>query len=490
MTLEEIQKKYPAHGVEAPIHRGYDKDLFVVQYPGIYTEKAKEALDARIAENEKLLARGPVNTEYIKNDCIPEDYPGYFGKSTITEDYARYTISRFDPDNRIYTDEEYAKSLGYKGLPTYFHFAMFYLVQTIPMGMKDIFTPCNISHTLTSHQPICVGDTIYGFRDRQYYRELTPEAGSIYRTIAVTTDGSAYNQRGELVATFQYNILEHLKVFKDPDYRQGLEETIPPKHWDAPNWWKRPRHYYTDEDWDFIRDVWRKEPHRGGEPLFWEDVEVGTMLPWSLEGPVDDGGGDGCDEIPNGMGFGGTRTLKKEILDPEIFKTMVRNPYDGIWRLPRWNDSYPEPPAWINAIFHNRLRMPNDDPTSKPANRYHFINTFGTDLTFRHFHNWAGNHMKIRKLSWSIMSPESLEECGMPGLPEHPNYVRYHKLIPGGRPVTAHGLEGDIGIVKSYVREKYIEDGRGCLRLIWWIEDIEGNVWQEGEAVLELPRKK
>jgi acyl dehydratase len=488
MTLEEIRQRYPNHGIAKPIHRGYDDELFEIQYPGRYPPERQEALLRRIEEDEALISRGPVNTEYIKNDQIPENYPGYFGKSVVKEDFARYIIGRYDPDNRVYTDEAYARSLGYEGLPVYFTYAMFYLIQTVPPETKDIYTPCNISHTVTSHRPVYVGDTIYGFRDRQYSRDITPEDGSIYRTIAITTEGSAYNQRGELVATFVYHILEHTRIFKDAAYRQGLEGPYT-KGWDAPNWWKRPRHYYTDEDWDFIRSVWQRETKRGAEPLYWEDVKVGDMPAWTLDGPVDDGGGDGTDAEPNGLGFGGTRTLKKEILDPDIFKTMVRNPVDGIYRFPRWNDSYPEPPAWINALFQNRLCMPNDDPLSEPEPRYHFINIFGRDLHFRHLYNWAGDHVKIRKLSWSIMSPESLAECGMPGLPEHPDYVRYHKLAPMGRPVTAHGLEGDIALMKSYVQDKYIEDGKGCVRLIWWIEDIEGNVWQEGDSVVELPMR-
>lgn len=489
MTLEEIIAKYPDHGAPRPIPRNYDKDLFQIQFPGVYSPEAQAAVDTRNREDQALVDRGPVNLDYIKNDCIPAGYPGYYGKSTVKEDFARYCIARYDPDNRLYTDEEYAKSLGYEGLPVYFTYAMFYLIQTVPREVKDIFTPCNISHSVKSYRPVCVGDTIYGFRDRQYTKDITPEEGSIYRTLAITTEGSAYNQRGELVATFTYNILEHSKVFKDPSYKQGLEGAFY-KSWDAPNWWKRPRHYYTDEDWAFIKDVWSKEPHRGENPLHWEDVAVGDMVPWTLDGPYDDGGGDGTDAEPNGLGFGGTRTLKKEILDPEIFKTMVRNPYDGIYRLPHWNDCYPQPPAWIDALFNNTLHMPTDDPTAEPSFRWHYINIFGRDLHFRHLYNWAGDHMKIQKISWSIMSPESLQECDMPGLPEHPNYVRYHKFIPNGRPVTAHGLEGDVSLMKSCVQSKYIEDGKACVRLIWWIEDIEGNVWQEGESVIELPRKE
>lgn len=484
MTLEEIRSRYPAHGDPKPIPRHYDDALFETLYPGIYSHEAEAAVRARIGEDEALIARGAVDPAIIRENRIPEDYPGYYGKAEVTPAFARYAMERYDPDNRLYSDEGYAKELGYDGLPIYFTYAMFYLVQTPPREIKDIFTPCNISHSIRCFRPIYVGDTIYGFRDRQYTQDLTPEEGSTVRTLAVTTEASSYNQRGELVATYTYNILEHIRIFKDPSFRQGMDGPFV-KAWDSPNWWKRPRHVYTDQDWDFIRTVWKNEAHRGAEPFYWEDVKIGDRPPWTLEGPVDDAGGVFPEEDPNGLGYGGTRTLKREILTPETFRNMVRNPYDGVYRLARWNDSYPVPPLKDPG----ELRMENDDPASEPGHRYHFINIYGRDIHFRHIHNYFGDRAVIRELRWSIMSPEALEECEMPGRPEHPNYKRYHKLDPEGRPVTAHGLEGDIALTKSYVRRKYIEDGRGCVELIWSVEDIEGNVWQEGSTILELPRR-
>jgi hypothetical protein len=46
-----------------------------------------------------------------------------------------------------------------------------------------------------------------------------------------------------------------------------------------------------------------------------------------------------------------------------------------------------------------------------------------------------------------------------------------------------------MAIVYSYIEDKYVRDGEFFVELIWWVEDIEGNIWEEGGATVKLPSK-
>ena len=44
-------------------------------------------------------------------------------------------------------------------------------------------------------------------------------------------------------------------------------------------------HHYTEEDWEFISDMWDKEYIRGAVTLYWEDVQVGDHPTPICSGP-------------------------------------------------------------------------------------------------------------------------------------------------------------------------------------------------------------
>jgi hypothetical protein len=155
------------------------------------------------------------------------------------------------------------------------------------------------------------------------------------------TNGSVYNQNGEKVMDVKYSVQENIKIYKEglgpenPTFADFWEEwekepmeedSAPPAREAGP----APEiYYYTDADWETIKEIWSKEKRRGTEPLYWEDVNIGDQPAWTLEGPLDSGI---TVAVPWGMGLGGNRSLKKEIMDPEIFKTLVRDEKDGIYR--------------------------------------------------------------------------------------------------------------------------------------------------------------
>ena len=55
--------------------------------------------------------------------------------------------------------------------------------------------------------------------------------------------------------------------------------------------------------------------------------------------------------------------------------------------------------------------------------------------------------------------------------------------------ITTHGLTRDIAYVHSQVADKYVKNGKYIAKLIWWIDDINGGIWIEGSAEVELPHK-
>jgi hypothetical protein len=78
----------------------------------------------------------------------------------------------------------------------------------------------------------------------------------------------------------------------------------------------------------------------------------------------------------------------------------------------------------------------------------------------------------------------------VPDSPFSERYVqRVPKLAEANRVVNAHGLTNDMAIVYSYIEDKYVRDGEFFVELIWWVEDIEGNIWEEGGATVKLPSK-
>lgn len=99
-----------------------------------------------------------------------------------------------------------------------------------------------------------------------------------------------------------------------------------------------------------MKRIWKKEETRGAVPRYWEDVAIGDKPALTQEGPLIE-----CAlPAPFGHGIGGTRTMKKEILDEDIYKTMIKDKH-GICRLPNPADytrkfpTAPDPPLTLTT---------------------------------------------------------------------------------------------------------------------------------------------
>ena len=101
-----------------------------------------------------------------------------------------------------------------------------------------------------------------------------------------------------------------------------------------------------------------------------------------------------------------------------------------------------------------------------------------------------GDAAWLKTISWSIMDPRSHWDAGTPVVAD-PYAVRYVNRVPGMEDayVSVHGLTKDIALVKSTVTGKRVNNGKFEVELVWWIENIEGQIWEEGLAVIELPSR-
>lgn len=410
-----------------------------------------------------------------------DDRPGVqasrdeFGTHTppviVTEAASRKYSDVYDPDNPLYRDAEYARKMGYENAITMpgFGYNDHRFMFKMPPEMRDTMVVSGLYHELTFHRPQYPGDRLISIRERQTYQDVTPKQGAHFHTFLLEDWGRVINQDGQLVMEVYDRVCESCASYiaPNPDGKPWMS---------AP--WKalRPAHFYTDQDWDYIKGLWQKEFRRGEEILYWEDVSVGDEPAWTVEGPIDR---SPQPEDHYGMGAKPARcSYRKEIMDPETAKTLVRSEKDGIYRAP--GDFGIDPPDPSDPF--PRSNDPNGD------NRDIFINFLGRDLVCRAIYNWMGDHGYLYRLCWGIMPYLPTLEADIPQLPDakHPlDQVPYMK----GRTATTHGMHQDLAICKLHVTKKFEEDGAHYAELVWWIEEITGQVWIEGTAQVRLPSK-
>ncbi len=398
-----------------------------------------------------------------------DDFGAHAKKLKVEKDRCLYYAGIYDPDNPVYSDQEYAERMGYQNIiamPGYGYNDHRFMFK-MPPEMRDVMVVGGLYHELTFHRPQYPGDTLISIRDRQTYQDITPERGAHFHTFLLEDWGRVINQNGELVMEVYDRVCESCGSYAKESDRKGKPE------WMTAPWQSmHPAHYYTDEDWVYIRELWSKEFRRGEDILYWEDVEIGDEPAWTVEGPVDRG--PSPDDY-YGMGANAGRfSYRREIMEPESFKKLVRSKKDGIYRAPEDTDFESAP--WGKPF------EPDGD------NRDTFINFLGRDLVCRGISNYMGDHGFIRKLCWGIMPylPTFEED-----IPRAPGTVQWLDLVPHmhGKEATTHPMQQDLAICKFYVYNKKVEDGLHLAELVWWIETITGDIWMDGSAQIVLPSK-
>jgi acyl dehydratase len=419
---------------------------------------------------------------------LPAGTPGVGPQLPVTRAMVQYCNAKYDPYNAVLCDPEVAQQYGFADIQPFGTFGAHddTFMGPYPFEARDTLLVSQLNHEVDIHRPVYPGDTLYLVMDRRTMTDRTPVEGSTYRTVSIATDGSVYNQRGEKVNTVVFRVCESVRSFKDGHRPADMafEDS-----WDAPEWTTRPAHVYTDADWELITRVWRAENPRRHEVLHWEDVAVGDRPPWTLDGPIDR---TVMPTDPYGMGTGGSRTLKEEILDPGVFSTMVRGE-DGVYRLPDPRGHIPVVPDGAVSPLARAMDPGQIDTRQihkEGADRSVLINFLARDVAIRHVNNWIGYAGRLVGIRWEIMSSRGHAAYGKP-VPAEAKNPRYLMLVPDLRDadITIHGLTGDVALVKSYVYDHYVRDGQFLVELAWWIENIENDIWAAGAATVALPSR-
>lgn len=434
-------------------------------YPRAFNQDDQKIIDEYMARLYAIRSGGPVDVQgmidgRVNADNDPRIRGDFLGDVTTIEHHqAENERLNYDPHNPLYSDDEYARKMGYAGkiyIPPTYDLSVNW--REMPPALRDNLVISGLNHHIEFYAPIYPGDTLYPITEYADARELTPEGGSEYRTFAISGGGSVYNQRGELVQKRYSVTKESLRRHTDPKKRNH----IPVPVWECPEWWNlRPRHVYTKEDWETIKDVWSKESRRSETPLYWDEVSIGDQPLKFLEGPVSQ-----LEQIKyHGHMEVGSPALKEVMGDPMLSQTLLLDAFG----------EYHEP----NGVGHlEDGRIPGHRPC--------FYNFMPVNFVIRAIFNWAGDRARLKSVDWRIM-------CQMPGyedsVPAYDDGRQYIGRVPllKGKAVTSHGMAGDVIWVKSYVVDKRQTDGENLVELIWWLETIDGVIYQEGSAVVALP---
>ena len=102
--------------------------------------------------------------------------------------------------------------------------------------------------------------------------------------------------------------------------------------------------------------------------------------------------------------------------------------------------------------------------------------------------NWMWDDGFLHKFAWRVAN--DTDHNKFPEDYDRPSYLlKVPYLKEQGKFVISHGYEGDVGITKGYVCDKYVKDGKHYVDLVLWSETIEGYIWSECYAVVELPSR-
>jgi hypothetical protein len=333
------------------------------------------------------------------------------------------------------------------------------------------------------YQPIREGDTLFTVYDEQHCIDITPEAGSRFRTFIMSGSGKTYNQRGELVAEGANILKESFRRHTDPAKRNAGGAHA----WESPDWWSRKPYQYTDADWEYVKEIWRNEKRREGV-LYWDDVSVGEELTPHAYGPMlVEEETDMLYSIPQWAS-----DIKRDMLDPKAFAKMVKNK-QGIWVPKAYVERRPASKA-VQAGGGNVETLPE---LSNRDGRGTVQNAVMPKFAAGMLYDWMGEAGWLQRLGWDIMElPPGYPASVIPEIPMELRPALFDKYpymdkVPYMRGCRAawHALENDLIITKAYVTEKYSKDGEYFVDLVWWAETLDKYLVEEGFATVKLPKK-
>jgi len=469
-----------------------DSDQWEVYYPGVYNAEDEKILKAFHGELDKINNRGDIDVKDLVSGKLG-NVPGVVKRvdrglsglhnedagTKITAERMKTAAEEYGENNPLFTDREYGKKTKYGDMIAFPFIVAAGGWPNMPSGLADhkLISDLNVSQSF--YKPIYEGDTLYTVLDRQDCEDITPAAGSHYRTFAISGSGRVFNQKGELVAEGAKQVKETYRRHKDPARRF----TGGAVRWESPEWWfLRPPHNYTDKDWEKIIALWKKEKIRGAEPLYWDDVKIGDEPTPRAIGPI-------ISDVESDILMSSKLSTdqKQNVLDPKTFAKMVKNKY-GIYVLPE----YKEKKTATGPATTTSGGVPE---LAHRDGRAVVENAVCARWSAGMLMNWMGDNGWLQRFGWDIMAvPPGYPSYVVPPYPNRPalfDKFPYFEKVPflKGKRAECHGMEGDLIISRAYVYDKYKKDNEYFVELIWWCETLDSYLIEEGFATVKLPKK-
>ncbi len=467
-------------------------DEWEFYYPGQYNAEDAKVLDEWYEELYRINSKGDVDIEALINGKL-DGKPGIGRVQKIDAKSMEVNAANWGANNPIWEDANYAKKTKWGR-----KFAIPYTVagqMGVPAmakdkGIGDYMMVSNYNVSGKFLMPVYEGDTLYSVTDKSEAIDITPTQGSYYRTWAVIGWGRTYNQKGELVGEGAGIRTESFRRHKDKARRNASREHI----WESPDWFSnRPGYQYTDADYEKMKSIWKKEEIRGSKTRYWDDVNIGDEVTSIGIGPwVNEQQADMSFTIPKWC-----TDTKLNIMDPKVFKTMVKNK-QGIYVPPQYVERKPPAGNYGSTTASGLMMLSTYDGRSLLMNAVAAYWAAGMVI------NWMGDDGWLKRLGWIMMenAPGCSEEVNYqrnPTIVTNPMYLKpalfdkypYLTKVPSmkGKYAFQHGMEGDFFITKATVIGKYIEGDEHLIDLIYWVETLEGYIVEEGNMTVKLPKR-
>jgi acyl dehydratase len=476
---------------------------FKTVYPNVYDKDEQELVNmCRLyfsGSPKELAEKIQAQSDGKKMANGMEINPGvaFLKDYSIENDKLLTSARSLNPLNPFYTDPEYAKKSRYGGLIA----APMAVTPSgsfpyIPKG-NDIWVSSDdstigrgLDHEITFYKPIYPGDTLNSEITEQSLTDVTDPKGSKVRRFRVAGRGNLYNQKGEKVMSAFYSAIETLKLFKDRSMAKAYDRPLSIAVNRPTDWSKiRARHVYTDADWDKIKKIWDKEYIRGAKILYWEDVKIGDEPAWTCDGPfTGENRGNSSEHYIVRQALMNHDTDKSQV---ELYKDSY-----GLYRVKggvKDQGGNTAPPSGGQMPQTGQSGAPVAAAMTEsehPNARSSFMNTVGRNLATRLVTNWTGDDGWLYKFAWRLAFGMDAGRNMFPAEHDRPSYLlKVPYLKKQGKFMSTHGFEGDVAITKAYVCDKYVKDGAHYVELVVWCETIEGDIWSECYAVVELPSR-
>lgn len=407
--------------------------------PGKYFDWEKPLIEAKMAAAEKGPPAGRGEPEVIN------------GADLLAYNHM------WDPYNPLYNDREYARAAGYQDViawPCYKHPMGPIELVSVSAGetlkIADIWYNGHGPNDVEFFAPIYPGDSLTPENEKLMFEDITVP-GSDLRHFRNGAAARLYNQHGDLV-------VRHT-VWRREAYRKAIEGT-PPSYSETASEWMNyfPKaHYTTDEEWEYIKELWGKEVIRGKDTLYWEDVNVGDEPPVTCSGPITH-----MDIIGKYGGAAGHM--------PSVRDQLMR----GAANL--FRDQYGQ---YLGTIARHYGGM------NIPGARAILYNNHAAQEITRMVTNYVSDAGFVTRIGW--MFQQMYKDMRYPREGgEYLDQVPYMK----GKGCTVHGMEADTVIGRGYVTNKYVNDrGEHIIDLVCWGETLDERIIQVVPAAAKLPSK-